>query len=223
MDNLRQLKADFYKYPEIYNSVTFINFVLFTIFCLSSTGTKSESVWWEEEWGLSYDTTVQKYHNYIMDTLKPWTWLCHSFMMNNFLSMSYAMILVHCLGHPIAATIGSKNLWQYVLLTSVFSGILMQAGQFGYYSLYHHNKISPTEKQFGPWDVCTALFLMNYYLYHVNPISFLLSFNGWLKYACLVGQLCICYFDWQPTVAGLGVGYLLCQFHPALRVKNFIK
>lgn len=200
-DHIRGLKEDYAKFPDIYNSANGINFVIFIVFCLCSTGSNTEEKWWMEQWGLD-------------NTCRPWNWLLHSFLTNNFLSMTYAMMLLHTLCHAMIPTLGSKGLLAYVVSTAVLSGAIMYVGN----ALYYGDKAAP-EKQFGPWDVVHALFVMYYLQYAITPIAVLNSFNSWLKYAVWVGEICILYFDWQPTLVGTLVGLALCKGTPYFRVK----
>lgn len=200
-DHIRGLKEDYMKFPDIYNSANGINFIVFTVFCLCSTGSNTEEKWWLDQWGLD-------------NTFRPWNWILHSFLTNNFLSMTYAMMLLHTLCHAMIPTIGSKGLLAYVLSTAAISGGLIWLGNF----LYYGDKQAP-EKQFGPWDVIHALFVMYYLQYAITPIAVLNSFNSWLKYAVWVGEICILYFDWQPTLVGTLVGLALCKGVPRFRVK----
>ncbi|CAJ1986752.1 hypothetical protein conserved [Leishmania donovani] len=196
MDHVRGLRDDYANFPHIYNSVNAINFVVFTVFCLCSTGSNTEERWWLEKWGVD-------------NSVRPWTWLLHSFLTNNFLAMTYAMMLLHTMCHHVLPTLGSRGLMMYCGGTAVFSGAIMWLSNY----LYYGSTAAP-EKQFGPWDVIAALFVMEYLYYGVTPMSILSSFSGWIKYACWVGGVCILYFDWQPTLIGTLVGLAFCKGVP---------
>jgi hypothetical protein len=189
-------KKDFEKFPDIYNSANAFNFVLFTIFCLASTGSQIEADWWLEQWGIDKD-------------FKPFAWLSHSVFCNNFLSMAFAMIMLHSMMHPIMNTLGSMGLLAFLSLVSVASGITMWGGaKFMDYS---------AEKQFGPWDIVAALFVAQYMHLGFAPWTIMLSFNGWVKYACCFGGVVICYYDWQPLLCGTVFGWLLITRVPQFR------
>nr|CCC92166.1 conserved hypothetical protein [Trypanosoma congolense IL3000] len=197
--HIRGLREDFRKFPDIYNSANAINFVLFTSFCLCSTGSNVETKWWMDNWGIDA-------------TFAPLAWVLHSFMINNFLSTALAMLLLHTMCHSVLPTIGSRGLIIYCLITATVSGFIMWLGN----SIMNNT----SEKQFGPWDMVAALFVMQYLCQGLTPIQILNSFNGWLRYACWVGALCILYYDWQPTAIGTLVGLSLCKGHPRFRVTS---
>jgi hypothetical protein len=199
MDHINGLCEDYAKFPDIYNSANLINFIVFTVFCLCSTGSNTEEAWWMAQWGLD-------------NSFRPWTWLLHSFLTNNFLSMTYAMMLLHTMCHHVLPTLGSRGLLLYVGSTAVISGAVIWLGNY----LYYGSTAAP-EKQFGPWDVVGALFVMEYFYYGLTPITILNSFSGWIKYAVWVGEICILYFDWQPTVVGTVVGLALCRGVPRFK------
>lgn len=188
---IQALRQDFKTFPDIYNAPNMLNFVLFTVFCLCSTGSNVELEWWMEHWGVDA-------------AFRPWAWFLHSLLMNNFLSMTFAMMLTHTMCHSVAqAGLGNAGLMKYLAIISVASGFLMWC-----YNAATNNR---REKQFGPWDCIAGLFVMQYLHQGFTPFSILNSFNGWVKYACFVGAACILYFDWQPTVLGAGLGYVLCK------------
>ncbi|KAG5510301.1 hypothetical protein JKF63_07629 [Porcisia hertigi] len=199
MDHVRGLRSDFSSFPQIYNSVNAINFIVFTIFCLCSTGSNTEERWWLNTGGVD-------------NSVRPWTWLLHSFLTNNFLAMTYGMILLHTMCHHVLPILGSRGLMMYCGGTAVISGAMMWLGNYFYYG----SEAAP-EKQFGPWDIISALFVMEYCYYGLTPMTILNSFSGWIKYACWVGQACIFYFDWQPTLAGTLVGLALCKGVPRFK------
>ena len=200
--HLDGLKFDLKQFPDIYNSANFINGLLFTIFCLCSTGSQTETDWWNDHWGVDGGS------------VRPWTWILHSWYTNNFLSMCFAMILMHGMCHSVLPTLGSRGLMTYCLLTSVVSGMLM------YVTNANFHPDGKGEKQFGPWDIVAAMFVMQYLHMGFLPHQTLLSFNGWVKYACLVGAVCIAYYDWQPLLWGTAVGIVLCKTRfPAPLVK----
>lgn len=199
MDHVRGLREDYAKFPDIYNPANMINFVVFTVFCLCSTGSNSEEAWWMAQWGLD-------------NSFRPWTWLLHSFLTNNFLSMTYAMMLLHTMCHHVLPTLGSRGLMLYVGSTAVISGAIMWLGNY----LYYGSAAAP-EKQFGPWDVVGALFVMEYFYYGLTPFTIINSFSSWIKYAMWVGEVCILYFDWQPSLVGPLVGLALCMGSPRFK------
>ncbi|RNF09972.1 hypothetical protein TraAM80_01811 [Trypanosoma rangeli] len=195
--HLEGLREDYVRFPDIYNSANALNFILFTVFCLCSTGSNVEEKWWLDNWGVDA-------------RFAPLAWGLHSLLMNNFLSMTFAMMLLHTMCHSVLPTLGSRGLTMYCAITAVASGFLMWA--------YNYMMSNTTEKQFGPWDIVAALFVMQYLHQGFSPVCILNSFNGWVRYACWVGAVCILYFDWQPTVAGTIVGLALCKGHPKFRV-----
>lgn len=199
MDHIRGLRNDYAKFPDIYNSANAINFVIFTVFCLCSTGSNTEETWWMNHWGLD-------------NSFRPWAWLLHSFLTNNFLSMTYAMMLLHTMCHQVLPTLGSRGLMLFCGSTAVISGAAMWLGQY----LYYGAAASP-EKQFGPWDIVAGLFVLEYFYYGITPFTILNSFHGWIRYACWVGGVCILYFDWQPTLVGTAVGLALFKGVPKFR------
>jgi hypothetical protein len=85
----------------------------------------------------------------------------------------------------------------------------------GFVSTYFGSKI--LEKQYGPWDLAAATMVLNYHILQVKPWTLLLSFNGWVKYACLVGGVSIVVYDPQPLLWGAVTGSLLYKINPALR------
>ncbi|KAG5484204.1 hypothetical protein CUR178_07360 [Leishmania enriettii] len=199
IDHIRGLRDDYANFPHIYNSVNAINFVIFTAFCLCSTGSNTEERWWLEKWSVD-------------NNIHPWTWLLHSFLTNNFLAMTFSMMLLHTMCHHLLPTLGSRGLMMYCGSTAVISGAIMFLGNH----LYYDSTASP-EKQFGPWDVVAGLFVMEYLYYGLTPMTILNSFSGWIKYACWVGEICILYFDWQPTLVGTLVGLALCKGVPRFK------
>ncbi|CCW71386.1 unnamed protein product [Phytomonas sp. Hart1] len=202
-DHIRGLKEDYVKFPDIYNSANAINFIIFTVFCLCSTGSNTEEKWWMDRWGLD-------------NTFQPSAWLLHSFLCQNFLSMTYSMMLLHTMCHAMLPTIGSKGLLIYVTATAAISGVVVWLGN----RLYYGPRKPAPEKQFGPWDVVSALFVMEYLHYGVTPIAILNSFNSWIRYAVWVGEICILYFDWQTTVVGTVVGMALCKGVPRFNISK---
>ncbi|RNF07383.1 uncharacterized protein Tco025E_07375 [Trypanosoma conorhini] len=195
--HLQGLREDYVRFPDIYNSANALNFILFTVFCLCSTGSNVEEKWWLDNWGIDAG-------------FAPLAWGLHSLLMNNFLSMTFAMMLLHTMCHSVLPTLGSRGLMIYCAATAVASGFLMWT--------YNYLTNNTTEKQFGPWDIVAALFVMQYLHQGFSPVCILNSFNGWVRYACWVGAVCILYFDWQPTAAGTLVGLALCKGHPKFRV-----
>lgn len=195
-EQFQALKQDMKDFPDIYNSVNLVHFFIFTIFCLCSTGSNVEEQWWLNNWGID-------------KTFAPWAWPLHSLLTNNFLSMTFAMLLLHSMCHSAMVSLGPKLMWQYMGAVAVASGFCMWAlnSTMG----WSH------EKQFGPWDVCSALFVMQYLHTGMKPWQLILSFNGWVKYAMCVGSVCILYYDWQPVMFGTVLGLALCKVHPKLR------
>ena len=192
------LKRDYLEFPDIYNSANAINFIVFTVFCLCSTGSNTEAEWWNDQWGIDA-------------AFRPWAWFLHSAMMNNFLSMTFAMILLHTMCHSVLPTIGSRGLLMYCGTISVVSGFLMWC--------FNYATKNTKEKQFGPWDIIAGLFVMQYLHQGFKPWQILGSFSGWVKYANVVGAVCILFYDFQPTVLGTALGFALCKLHPRFRVR----
>lgn len=187
---INALKVDMKEFPDIYNATTLVNFLLFTIFCLCSTGSNVEERWWMDYWGID-------------GKIMPTGWFLHSLLMNNFMSMAYAMMLVHSMCHAVMPTLGGKNMLLYLAVISVISGVMMQG--FNYAMNFH------AEKQFGPWDFIAGLFVMQYMHQGVMPWTIVNGFSGWVKYASWVGSVCILYYDYQPVVCGTLVGLILCK------------
>ncbi|KAK7194634.1 hypothetical protein NESM_000382100 [Novymonas esmeraldas] len=200
MDHVRGLREDYKNCPHIYNTANAINFIVFTVFCLCSTGSNTEERWWMEQWGVDNHT-------------RPWTWLLHSFLTNNFLAMTFAMMLLHTMCHQVLPTLGSRGLLLYCGGTAVISGAVMWLGNV----LYYGSSAAAPEKQYGPWDMIASLFVMEYFYYGLTPMTILNSFSGWIRYACWVGEVCILYFDWQPTLVGTLVGLALCKGVPRFK------
>jgi hypothetical protein len=194
---IEAFKRDFHQFPDIYNSANAINFILFTIFCLCSTGSNIEAEWWINQFGIDA-------------AFRPMAWFMHSVVMNNFLSMTFAMMLLHSMCHSVLPAIGSAGLFQYCAIISVVSGVAMWA--FNYSIGY------TKEKQFGPWDIVAGLFVMQFLHQGFLPWQIINSFNGWVRYACWVGAVCILYYDPQPTALGTAMGFALCKFHPRFKV-----
>lgn len=186
----RAWKKDWVAFPDIYNSANLINFIVFTVFCLCSTGSAQEYEWWKAYWGI--DAAVS-----------PTGWLLHSFLMDNFLSMAFAMIMLYTMCHNVLPLMGSKPLLAYLMSVSAISGVCMWGFNFAM-----GNK---SEKQYGPWDMVSALFVLQYVLLGFTPLTILGSFNGWVKYANFVGAACILFYDIQPVVCGTILGVLLSR------------
>jgi hypothetical protein len=191
-----QIREDFTKFPDIYNSINLLNFVLFTVFCLCSTGSNVESEWWLEHWGIDA-------------AFRPWAWALHSLLTNNFLSMAFAMMMIHGMCTSAISSVGAAGLMQYLAIVSVVSGVLMWA--------FNASRGYTKEKQFGPWDITAALFVMQFFHQGFKPWQILNSFSGWQKYAMWVGAFCIMYYDYQPVVCGTALGLALIKFHPKFK------
>lgn len=201
-----QVKEDIVQYPDIYNSINGLHFVLFLVFCLVSTASPSEDSFWKNQLSVS-------------DKFRPLAWWVHSIVTENFMAMAYSMMMLHKLIIQMIAVWGLKRVQTFVLLTSGISGAIMWLGNYGYYQLYKKGKAEKKpEFQYGPWDVMYALLLAQYLHVAIHPIRSILSFDHWLKYASAVGTLYIWYFDWQPTVVGAMVGLVLCKTVPAFKV-----
>lgn len=200
---LEGLRRDMVEFPDIYNSANAINFILFTVFCLCSTGSNVEADWWRNTFGVD-------------SAFKPLAWIFHSAVMDNFLSMTFAMMLLHTMSHSVLPTIGSRGLLMYCSIVGVASGVLMWAFQAVLKAQFQIE----TEKQFGPWDVVAGLMVMQFLHQGFAPWQILNSFNGWVRYACWVGAVCICYYDAQPTALGAAIGLVLCKKHPKFRVSG---
>lgn len=222
-DHINDLLNDFKTHGFIYNSPNFFNFIIFTIFCLISTGSAKEQRFWMTYFGLNNENNV--FVNIIFN------FTLHSFLTENFLSMSYAMILLHSLAHALLPVMGSRNLFIFIMSTAFGSGALIYLFNISLYNYrINTNRRLIAEgkeaqevhllKQYGPWDVIHALFLMHYFVHGVGAIQVLNSFSSWVKYACWVGEICILYHNWQPTLAGTIVGLALCR---APMFKQYIK
>lgn len=131
--------------------------------------------------------------------------------------MTYAMMVLHAMCNQMLPTLGSHNLILYTCATAVISGAIIWA-----YNRFRYGDGESIEKQFGPWDVVSAMFVMQYMYFGIGPIRTLNSFNSWLRYACWVGQFCIMYFDWQPTFVGALVGFALCKGVPRFQYKPIV-
>lgn len=190
------IRNDLRDYPDIYNGVNLIHFLIFTTFCLCSTGSNVEEEWWLKNWGIDAD-------------FRPWTWPLHSILTNNFLAMTWAMLILNDLCVTALPTLGARGLVMYMGTVATVSGAAMWAGNYA--MGWTH------EKQFGPWDVCSALFVMKAMHQGFMPWTVLNSFNSWVKYALWVGAFCLCYYDWQPIICGTTLGFALCKFHPRFR------
>eukprot|EP00672_Neobodo_designis_P011994 CAMPEP_0174856304 /NCGR_PEP_ID=MMETSP1114-20130205/35582_1 /TAXON_ID=312471 /ORGANISM="Neobodo designis, Strain CCAP 1951/1" /LENGTH=355 /DNA_ID=CAMNT_0016091097 /DNA_START=54 /DNA_END=1121 /DNA_ORIENTATION=+ len=198
----RKIKDDVRNFPDIYNAPNMLNMAIFTIFCLCSTGTEREATWWVDFWGVDGHS------------LQPWAWLGHSFLCNNFLAMTFGMILFHSLAHASMAALGGRQFATFVAAVAVASGALMWLTAA---------TVGPSigladEKQFGPWDVLSALFVHQYLSNGTTPWGLMLSFNGWVRYANLVGAVCILWYDPQPLLWGTLLGLALTKgriFPPA--------
>eukprot|EP00758_Cryptobia_borreli_P010194 Tbor_TRINITY_DN5545_c4_g6::TRINITY_DN5545_c4_g6_i2::g.13501::m.13501 len=190
------LRNDVRDFPDIYNVQNGLHFIIFTCFCLCSTGTSVEEEWWMKNWGIDADFC-------------PWAWPLHSVLVNNFLSMSLAMLLMHSLVTGVIPTLGARSLLLYMGIIATVSGAIMWGGNYA--MGWTH------EKQFGPWDISAGLFVMHALRQGIMPWTILNSFNGWMKYAIWVGVLTICYYDWQPVITGTGIGFALCKLHPKFR------
>jgi hypothetical protein len=191
-----QIRSDFTKYPDIYNAINLLNFVLFTTFCLCSTGSNVETEWWMEHWGIDA-------------AFRPWAWALHSLLTNNFLSMAFAMMMIHGMCTSAVTSVGATGLMQYLAIVSVVSGVLMWA--------FNSARGYRAEKQFGPWDITAALFVMQFLHQGFKPWQILNSFSGWQKYAMWVGAFCIMYYDYQPVVCGTVLGFLLVKGVPKFK------
>jgi hypothetical protein len=205
------IKRDITEFPDIYNGPNMLSVAFFTIFCLSSTGTQVEQNWWLDHWAVDQDSH-----------LRPWTWALHALHMNNFLSMVFAILLLHNSLHPLSHGLagGANAAMQYCGLVAVLSGFSMWAAQRAWYDPSQKDVMGRPlkgEKQYGPWDIASAVMVMQYLRLGIPPHRLLLSFNGWVKYACCVGAVCILYYDPQPVFFGTLYGFLLCRFAPAFR------
>ncbi|KNH03767.1 hypothetical protein XU18_4843 [Perkinsela sp. CCAP 1560/4] len=190
------LKHDIKEFPDIYNAVNAFQFLLFTIFCLSSTGSQIEEHFWVSVCGVDLSW---------MAILSP---LAHCLLTTNFLSMAFAMLLIHNLGHPVMNTVGAGFLARYLLLVVLISGILMLAVRV----------LSPIvfgvlpDIQYGPWDLISALFVVSALTNGYMPLQLLASFSGWVKYAAFFGSAVILYYDWQPCLFGFLAATFLHKF-----------
>lgn len=201
-----RIKRDIKDYPDIYNSVNGMHFLLFLVFCLVSTATPSENSFWKNKLCIS-------------DRLHPLAWWAHSFVTDNFMTMTYAMMLMHMLVIQMIPVWGIKRVQAFVVATAGISGALMWLGNYMYYQWYKEGTLGMApEFQYGPWDVVHGLLVAQYLHLAIPPLRSILSFHGWLKYASGVGAICIWYFDWQPTLFGIIVGTTLCKATPWFKV-----
>lgn len=187
---LQSLRQDVVQFPDIYNAGIMLNFAIWTIFCMASTGSAGELEWWLEHWGIDA-------------AFRPLAWLLHSLLINNFMSMAFGIIVLHWLFQAALPGLGNRGLLVYLGIVSLVSGVLMWA--------FNYATNNRREKQYGPWDWMAALLVMHYMHQGVTPFAFFMTFGGWVKFANVAGILCIMYFDWQPTLLGAGVGYVLCR------------
>lgn len=191
------LRNDVREFPDIYNPANALCCALFTIFFLASTGSTVESEWWLNQWGIDGSA------------IRPLSWFLHSFMMNNFFSMAFALLVLHGMSHALLTQVGSKGLLQFIVIVASVSGMGMAAATYaaGY----------TAEKQFGPWDLMAAFFVVQA-RQGIMPWSLLNSFGSWVKYASWVGAISVMWFNWQPVIAGAAVGWALCRMHPLFRI-----
>ena len=188
----RGLKHDIKEFPDIYNAVNAFQFLIFSIFCLSSTGSQVEEQFWISICGVDWAWSA---------LLSP---LSHCLLTTNFLSMAFAMLLIHNLGHPVMNTVGSTFLLRFLALVVLMSGL----GMLGL------RKVLPedSEVQYGPWDLIAGLFVVSALTNGYMPLQLLASFNGWVKYAAFFGSAVILFYDWQPCVLGAATAYGLHRF-----------
>ena len=183
------LRQDIREYPDIYNAVNAFQFILFTVFCLSSTGSKAEEEFWIRMCGIDLQWG---------SLLAP---LLHVFLTTNFLSMAFAMLLLHNLGHTVIQAVGAPFLLRYLSVVALGSGALMCGMK-----MFFPN-IGQGEVQYGPWDIIVGLFVVSAATSGYSPLQLLGSFSGWVKYAAFLGAGVIMYYDWQPCVFGFLVAY----------------
>lgn len=201
-----KVRRDIKDYPDIYNKVNGMHFLLFLVFCLVSTASPTENSFWKNQLSIS-------------DKFRPLAWWVHSIITDNFLAMTYSMMMMHKLVVQMIPVWGLKRLQTFVLLTAGISGALMWFGNYMYYQWYKRGKADHLpEYQYGPWDVVYGLLIAQYLHVGIHPIRCILSFDNWLKYASGVGTICIWYFDWQPTFLGVLIGTVLCKAVPAFKV-----
>lgn len=193
---IERIKSDLRDYPDIYNGVNLIHFLIFTTFCLCSTGSNVEEEWWLSTWGIDA-------------TFAPWAWPLHSILTNNFLAMTWAMLILNDLCVTALPVLGVRGLIMYMGTVASMSGAVMWGGNY--------LMANTSEKQFGPWDVCAALFVMKALHQGVMPWTVLNSFNSWVKYALWVGAACLVWYDPQPIACGTAIGFVLCKAHPRFR------
>ena len=184
------IKEDVKNFPDIYNVPNMLNLAIFSVFALSSTGTQIEADWWISLCGIG-------------NAFAPWTWATHFLMTGSFPAAAFAMMLLHSMCQPVAATMGAGTFNQYCLLVILLSGATMW--------IYHVLLHPTSEAQYGPWDLCAALFVAMYLQHGTMPLTILGGFHGWLRYASFVGAITTLYFNTQPTVIGSIVGLLLCK------------
>eukprot|EP00796_Vickermania_ingenoplastis_P009493 gene9493-6663_t len=196
------LRKDFVNYPDIYNSINGLHFLLFLLFCLASTSTPDETTFWKAQLAVS-------------DLFRPLAWITHSFITDNFMAMAYSMMMLHKCVVQMISVWGLARTQAFVLITAAGSGAIMWLGNYVYYRMRRTD--SKPEVQYGPWDVMYALLFAQYIHVSIHPIRSVLSFDHWLKYASAVGTVCIWYFDWQPVLVGSMLGIILCKTVPAFR------
>lgn len=207
----QKVKEDMRIYPDIYNSLNGLHFVLFLVFCLVSTASTDEDNFWKSQLSVS-------------DRVRPLSWLTHSIITENFMAMSYSMMMLHKTLVQMNSVWGLRKTQMFVLLTAGISGFVMWAGNYAYYQIHCRGKSEKKpEFQYGPWDVMYALLVAQYLHVAISPVRAILSFDHWLKYASAVGTLFIWYYDWQPTLVGAGVGLVLCKTVPAFKVMGAAK
>lgn len=201
-----KIRRDIKDYPNIYNKVNGMHFLLFLMFCLVSTASPTENSFWKEQLCIS-------------DKLRPLAWWMHSIITDNFLAMTYSMMMMHKLVIQMISVWGLQRVQAFVLLTAGISGAVMWLGNYMYYQWHKGGRGDRVpEFQYGPWDVVYGLLIAQYLHVSIHPIRCILSFDNWLKYASGVGTICIWYFDWQPTLLGVIVGTALCKTVPAFKV-----
>jgi uncharacterized membrane protein YgdD (TMEM256/DUF423 family) len=111
--------------------------------------------------------------------------------------MTFGMILFHALSHATMAQIGSRSLLLFLMTVVGASGALM----YGTNAFFGESLGLAKEAQFGPWDALAVMM--------VNAL--LLSYNGWVRYANLVGAVCIVHCDPQPLLWGTLIGLALTK------------
>lgn len=202
----KRIREDFAKFPEVYNQLNGLHFVLFLAFCLVSTASVSEDLFWKNNLCIS-------------DRFRPLAWWTHAIVTENFMAMVYAMMLLHRSIIQMVSVWGAKRVQLFVVISAGLSGAIMWLGNWIYYRDARKRGVAAhVEYQFGPWDVIYSLLMAQWLHVSIHPLRAVVAFDHWLKYASAIGTLAIWVYDWQPTVVGTVLGLVLCKTVPAFKV-----